>query len=1118
MEFHSPDYVRVTIDGSDRTDYVIGYTRQSSICSFSDTFGLELSFEIPTDPQPYDEIVIRELYDGDNEKVLSGYIIDVTQTGSEGSFVVNGQDKTLLLDDYFIPTQEFANGESAIYWINWYADQVGLDVQYDASFVSVFVVEPGTPMGMITCSEGLAMLERLAAVYIKYDANIDKLRVFRINTSEPVINITNDATTHFQRELSTDKTRNVVIVYGGYQYNIFTGQATQVVSKAVTNLSELVVDKTVVLANPLIRRTTVATLVASRILEIVDDIDDVLNIEVAGFYPEVDVGDYASIDIGREDFTYSADREITTIQTSVDQSGAITIFTVGEKCPRISIMPPLSVVYATALNGGVLVSWDGGESFEPFNRGLPGAVGEIASGLDGHSIAANKYGQLMSIVGSGIYKRTGKYGSWTEVTLPDPSNDEGEADFGVTDLELQKVEKESGYFGRFHILANATASGGIIPSGQERWWNYWTQSYGTSWDSMQLYTPGSGIVASGSFASGLPVQLYNGDGITHDQLLQYATVSGLVTWNVTARDIEGAISGNVTILVEGEPGGYIPEDTVAAETFYFSYVTYATTWSWRGATWWMDGSDSYQGTPRSNWAYGEEIKSDITQMKNMGVRVGNCSIFSVPNNREMCYSIVEKIIPAGSLFVGRTSGYRSNYGYQDVPTWEYISSADTSISVLDSFGLQAYSTLLDYSSLKPGDDKVRFCIIGAGLDGNSDGGDNYPSNTNIEINCYFFEDDITASGISSCTVTNDNRTIGISSYSGSPLSYAGEGTYGWTAQEGTTASPTPRGWASQQPMGQGAQPSCVTTNLTSTNYGYWAVMVRDKGHWHADNRDAGWPGTQHPRDWGEWGTIGIYVVKVNLTDMEIDSISLAQFWPPDWHDTIADTQPDRDDDIWDWANGTALRAMMTQPNLVFFQTRKGTGTANVLGHYLTYPGFGRTQHSDWAGFLGGDGEYSLPIGEWAGIRKTPFYSVSPVGYTSMGREDAGTFYTGDSDSRILYSNYTEDVVNIPLMPSGTIYNYRGHPDFGYCVIERRPVASGTLGQNPMTHDHLFLMKAQRATPYTFEEMGNSSRYSDPYAQTSYGLTYYPDWDFRTAWGSIPHPSGGDYFNWNWLSG
>lgn len=560
MALHLPDFVRVTIDGQDRTAYVISYSRHSTLCSFSDVFTLEMSFEIPQIPDPYDEIVIRELYDGENEKVIGGYVIDVIQDYDRGAYVLNGQDRTLLLDDYFIHTQHFANNESVAYWMNWYASLVGLTVQYDSS-VSQFIVEEGTPMGMITASEGIALLERLAAVYIKYDAEIDKLRVFRINTSESVINITNDSTTAFKRETGTEKTRNVVKVHGGYRFNIFDGTSTQVFATARTDIPELIVDKTSVIVNPLIRRTTIAQIVATRILGLVDDLDDIVIVDTAGFYPFVDVGEHGSINVGRGDFTYNGDRQLTSIQTTVDTNGAITIFTFGEKCPRVSIIPPLSIVYATATTGGVLISYDGGDSFEPYNAGFVSASeSDVGSGIDGRNIAANKYSQLMSVADNKLYKRAGKYGSWSEITnLGDPSDDEGLYSPSYTDLRLVKVEKEAGYYGKFHVLAKSTAN--------PRWWVYWTDNFGTSWDSMQLYVPGSGVPIG--TPSGLPIALINGSGITHEELQTASALSGAVRWSVAARDIEGSLNSNVTVALQTSVDDWVPVRQDWASDYYF---------------------------------------------------------------------------------------------------------------------------------------------------------------------------------------------------------------------------------------------------------------------------------------------------------------------------------------------------------------------------------------------------------------------------------------------------------------------------------------------------------------------------------------------------------------------
>jgi hypothetical protein len=883
-------------------------------------------------------------------------------------------------------------------------------------------------------------------------------------------------------------------------------------------MDELIVDQTFALGSSEVRSHTFAAIVASRILSITATLDDIVVAECAGLYPGVKITHNATINISQGDVSYHVDRMITSKGIAVTKGGgAVTTFTFGEKCPRITISPPPYFVYASyeGAQGGAAISYDAGTSFYQFNDGLP------ASGIPAQSIAANAYNQLMLVTTSGIYKRAGVGDVWNRVTVLDstyPSNDEGEYQFLPTDIVYSKVEKEAGFLNRFHLLGFASGgANGALPLGQERWWSYFTPDYGYTWSSMQMYVPGSGIAVG--TASGLPMALINGNGITPAQLRELNLTSGSIIWNVHAHDMEGDINGNVTVLMEGQAPEYTPEDTTTAETFYTAGVAYvAGTYRWYCHTWWMDGSGDYQGTPRANYVYGTKIIEDGNQMFLFGSRTGNNAVFSIPNNREVAYGIAERTVIPG-ITVARTNGYRTAYGYQDVPEWEKVASAYFDVQPeTDFYGLQAYSVLLDYSSLKAGSDLVRFAIIGACVDAGP-GGDDYPGSCHINVNCYFFEDDISipASGVganASCTVTNDNRIIGIDEYPGDPISYYGEGTYGWEKQDGTTASPTPRGWIVIEPPPQGGQPSAVTTNLTAGNKGYWTIVVGDSGAWHGDARDIGWPGTQHPRDWGERGTVGIYTVEVDFDAKVITNIDLKQFWPPDFHNPPPDPdQPQRDTDINSWYSAQALTCTFVQKDLIFF-TENWTGHGGVYGHYLSYPGFGRTQNKDWNDFLGTGHEYSTPLGSWAGVRKIPFYNTSPVAYAAYGRENETTFYSGPVDSRVMYKDYSQGTINEPpVTPSGMNQFYKGHPDFGYCVTERRASVP-----DPMNKDHIFMWKAQRGSPTEFEIMGNTSHYSDPYAQTSYGINYPLEWDFRTASGTVTHPSGGAFFNWNWLTG
>lgn len=473
-DVYLPDYVQVEIEGNDRTEYVISYERHSSLCEIGDSFTIEFEPNYPTTINPYDSILIKERYGGSPTRVLRGYIIDITQSVDPGSFIITGLDKSTLLHDYFIYENITAHGESVDYWINYLAGLVGLDVTFEDT-TPAFVPDE-TPLGFQTVGEAIARLERIAAYYVKYDSVDDVLKVFRLETAEPQITI--DEAINAERNVGTEKTRNVVKVYGGFKYNIVTMQSSQIFASARTEMSELIADKTVVVSNPALRKLTYANIVAERILNVVNSVDDIQIYSLDGFYPDLQVGDVGNID-WHTAWTYEGSRVITSIDTKVDSNGAITDITFGEKCPRLSIQLPPSPVYVSMRQGGVGVSWDAGESFVPTIPGLTG------NALHANSIAVNSYGQQMIVTDDGIYKRPSIAVTWSpQGELPAPTNESNDipAPSGG-DLSLIKVVDEPTKYGTFHVLTRNrnTLSG--------RYYIYTTTDLGTNWSSIQVRLP-----------------------------------------------------------------------------------------------------------------------------------------------------------------------------------------------------------------------------------------------------------------------------------------------------------------------------------------------------------------------------------------------------------------------------------------------------------------------------------------------------------------------------------------------------------------------------------------------------------------------------------------------------
>lgn len=656
------DFVDITIGGVDVSDYVVDYRRNESICEPGATFVLTMTRKKFDDSMltisTAAEVDIKEKYPSE-DRVLKGYVTSVDVNANDINMRVTGGDKYVLLHDYFIDQRIETNGESVAYWINYICELVGLSVQFDTyPGIATAVAEDGgggTPLGMQRATEAIKLLERKGAVYTRYDSDLDKIVVYTLATSQPKVNITSDNITSFDRTEGTEFTRNVVKVWGGHHYDWLTGQEHQYLAVARKNMDELVVDQTSYIASPEIQTQMFASIIASRILTVTATLDDLVIAECAGLYPDVTITDFASISINVDGIGQSADRQITSLGVAVDDNGAKTTFVFGEKCPRVTFSPPPFYVYATSYSGGAAISYDAGDSFYTFNEGLP-----TGSTYDCVSIAANTYNQLMMVANQGedVYKRSGVYGTWTKITVTDPSNDEGEHHFTANDITFTKVEKEAGYYNRFHLLANATPSG--ILAGQERWWVYWTGNFGYTWDSMQLYVPGSGIPIG--VPSGLPVGLINGLGITQSELI--TVTSGAVEWNVRAMDMECNYSGGVTVLVSSP---HVAVDEEIPDTIYFAEFT-LTNKVWMG---YWDGTTRTRKQEASSVGFLVDVRQ-----------------WSCPTNRDIAYT----------AFVsndGPTSAYRGGHTY----VWKTIDGGDTWTKIHDALLIadSAYAFILSYT-------------------------------------------------------------------------------------------------------------------------------------------------------------------------------------------------------------------------------------------------------------------------------------------------------------------------------------------------------------------------------------------------------------------------------------
>jgi hypothetical protein len=530
------EFIRAFINGTERTEYVVSYSRKDSLCELGSSFTLELDPDLPSIPDPYDDIEIKEYFDGDLGTVLKGYSVDISREFDPGTFIITGQDKSVLLHEYFINEQLVSGGESVDYWINRVASMAGFDVQFEVT--SPAFVPEGTPLGLQTAGEVILMLERTAAYYVKYSSAIDKLLVFRLGTSEPIMTIETEDTLSAHQEIKTEKTRNVVKIYGGYKFDFLTNTSNQIFVKSRANIPELITDKTVVIANPAIRSYTSAYIVANRILDVVSTVDDEQAYLLEGFFPSVEVGRGVYVNVDFLQYDVRGNQLITSIEAIVDRNNGVTTqIGTGDKCPRLSVQLPIPPILVATDLDGVGISWNGGDSFVPSNVGLT-----TDDDKNAWSIAANQYSQQMVLTSGGLFRRFGSVGAWhvPPTPMPDPVNSAGDSPpFTVTNLSLDKVVDEPTRMGTFHVLT--TTSGFFTPL---RSWIYTTEDFGNSWDSTQLYID---KIPSGR------------------------------AWNVQGIDIETSMINNMYCLVTGTfygSGAYLGKQTGFFGTKTFDIYTW----------------------------------------------------------------------------------------------------------------------------------------------------------------------------------------------------------------------------------------------------------------------------------------------------------------------------------------------------------------------------------------------------------------------------------------------------------------------------------------------------------------------------------------------------------------
>jgi hypothetical protein len=427
--------VRVEHKGSNITDHVIRYDRESKICTGIGLLELEVDYTYSTGFNPWDVI---EIYEGNN---LAGtyYVSSESNAQPSASRTINAQDASKRLSDYFIPDSYLIDYPSySRYWVDLFLTEAGVSHTF-------LTDEPGqllsnnTSLGLTSAYENVMQLLQMSGWYITFDPS-GNARIGKANVDGG--HYTDSYGVHDILEIKVDKHdrmyRNRVVVWGNGD-----PATNRWVFADVTKHTKWDYDlkdkRTVLISNSNIPSVKDAFVLANMAITEFAKLSVEKHLTVTG-YRAIGIGEVVRLNTK----IFSGKGVITTLGSSMSRTGLVTNITLDERCPRLFGFYSLGgFVYVGTFGSGV---WR--RHIQP--------SGWVASGVSG-------------IVQSGFASGIFDFSGWHDYSS-------GLKDMNVTDLHVNAG-----------LLACVTSSGQIYYSYEEN---------ATSSGSPD-YAVWSGIVLSG---------------------------------------------------------------------------------------------------------------------------------------------------------------------------------------------------------------------------------------------------------------------------------------------------------------------------------------------------------------------------------------------------------------------------------------------------------------------------------------------------------------------------------------------------------------------------------------------------------------------------------------------
>ena len=466
--------VTIKHQGVNVTGFCIRYERIHKICTGIGTLNIEFADSINRTFSPWQSI---DIYENGDFKVRY-YVSSVEHAISRGTYVLDCQDNSKRIVDYFIPDTYLIDYPSYTgYWIQFFLNEAGVDCEFTVNPTGA-LLSNYTQLGLTTVYEQVTTLLQMSGWYMYFDGN-GKAIIGSLTTdlAEDRASVGKTDILNISVESNDKMLRNKALVFGAYDAYTGTNAKASVIVHTPWNYDHRDI-RTVVISNSNIPDSDTAYGMANQIVKEFARITVEKHITLWGAR-DFNLGTALRVTSN----VWKGRGLVTTFGVSMSKQGLVTDVVLDERCPRLfGFFDFGDYVYVATMGSGI---WKKHLKFDPtwydFSSGLTcmeitdmhikdGLFGAVSSSGDPfyaidstpwHKITLSGLESSMEdIVSSGVsYTPAVFSGLYSRATIIDKI--ENTVKFGIDNVPMLNT---GDYF-----IDGAAVGSGITTSGYRSW-------------------------------------------------------------------------------------------------------------------------------------------------------------------------------------------------------------------------------------------------------------------------------------------------------------------------------------------------------------------------------------------------------------------------------------------------------------------------------------------------------------------------------------------------------------------------------------------------------------------------------------------------------------------------